>query len=92
VVRPSGRIALLEVATPANRLLRAGHGAYFGTVVPRIGGLLSDPAAYRYLPRSVAYLPPTASSSRRSRPRLHGGAPRPAHGRSQPAPLATRVG
>jgi demethylmenaquinone methyltransferase/2-methoxy-6-polyprenyl-1,4-benzoquinol methylase len=60
VVRPSGRIALLEVATPANRLLRAGHGAYFGTVVPRIGGLLSDPAAYRYLPRSVAYLPPTA--------------------------------
>ena len=60
VVRPGGRVALLEVATPANRLLRAGHGAYFGTVVPRIGGLLSDPAAYRYLPRSVAYLPPTA--------------------------------
>ena len=30
---------------------------YFGTVVPWIGGLLSDPAAYRYLPRSVAYLP-----------------------------------
>ena len=60
VVRPGGRIALLEVATPANRLLRAGHGVYFGTVVPRIGGLLSDPAAYRYLPRSVAYLPPTA--------------------------------
>jgi demethylmenaquinone methyltransferase/2-methoxy-6-polyprenyl-1,4-benzoquinol methylase len=27
-------------------------------VVPWIGGLLSDPAAYRYLPRSVAYLPP----------------------------------
>jgi len=26
-------------------------------VVPWIGGLLSDPAAYRYLPRSVAYLP-----------------------------------
>jgi demethylmenaquinone methyltransferase/2-methoxy-6-polyprenyl-1,4-benzoquinol methylase len=26
-------------------------------VVPRIGGLLSDPAAYRYLPKSVAYLP-----------------------------------
>jgi demethylmenaquinone methyltransferase/2-methoxy-6-polyprenyl-1,4-benzoquinol methylase len=22
-----------------------------------VGGLLSDPAAYRYLPRSVAYLP-----------------------------------
>jgi demethylmenaquinone methyltransferase/2-methoxy-6-polyprenyl-1,4-benzoquinol methylase len=26
--------------------------------VPRIGALLSDGAAYRYLPRSVAYLPP----------------------------------
>lgn len=58
VVRPGGRIALLEVAEPANPLLRWGHGFYFGKVVPRIGGLLSDPAAYRYLPRSVAYLPP----------------------------------
>jgi demethylmenaquinone methyltransferase/2-methoxy-6-polyprenyl-1,4-benzoquinol methylase len=57
VVRPGGRIALLEVATPANPVLRWGHGFYFGKVVPVIGGLLSDPAAYRYLPRSVAYLP-----------------------------------
>jgi demethylmenaquinone methyltransferase / 2-methoxy-6-polyprenyl-1,4-benzoquinol methylase len=57
VVRPGGRIALLEVAEPANPVLRWGHGVYFGRVVPRIGGLLSDPAAYRYLPRSVAYLP-----------------------------------
>ena len=57
VVRPGGRIALLEVAEPPNRLLRAGHGFYFGKVVPLVGGLLSDPAAYRYLPRSVAYLP-----------------------------------
>jgi demethylmenaquinone methyltransferase/2-methoxy-6-polyprenyl-1,4-benzoquinol methylase len=58
VVRPGGRIALLEVAEPANPLLRVGHGIYFGKVVPRIGGLLSDGAAYRYLPKSVAYLPP----------------------------------
>jgi demethylmenaquinone methyltransferase / 2-methoxy-6-polyprenyl-1,4-benzoquinol methylase len=57
VVRPGGRIALLEVAEPANPVLRWGHGVYFGRVVPRIGGLLSDPAVYRYLPRSVAYLP-----------------------------------
>lgn len=57
VVRPGGRIALLEVAEPPHPVLRAGHGVYFGTVVPLIGGLLSDPAAYRYLPRSVAYLP-----------------------------------
>lgn len=57
-LRPLGRIALLEVAEPPNRVLRFGHGVYFGRVVPRIGGLLSDKAAYRYLPRSVAYLPP----------------------------------
>ena len=57
VVRPGGRVALLEVAEPPNRVLRAGHGVYFGKVVPLVGGLLSDPAAYRYLPRSVAYLP-----------------------------------
>jgi demethylmenaquinone methyltransferase / 2-methoxy-6-polyprenyl-1,4-benzoquinol methylase len=57
VLRPGGRIALLEVATPPNRLLRWGHSVYFGKVVPFIGGLISDAAAYRYLPRSVAYLP-----------------------------------
>jgi demethylmenaquinone methyltransferase / 2-methoxy-6-polyprenyl-1,4-benzoquinol methylase len=42
---------------PRNPLVRWGNGLYFGTVVPRIGALLSDDAAYRYLPRSVAYLP-----------------------------------
>jgi demethylmenaquinone methyltransferase / 2-methoxy-6-polyprenyl-1,4-benzoquinol methylase len=57
VVRPGGRIALLEVAEPANPVMRAGHSLYFGKVVPRIGALLSDGAAYRYLPRSVEYLP-----------------------------------
>ncbi len=57
VVRPGGRIALLEVAEPPNRVLRWGHAFYFGKVVPRIGGLLSDRDAYRYLPKSVAYLP-----------------------------------
>jgi demethylmenaquinone methyltransferase / 2-methoxy-6-polyprenyl-1,4-benzoquinol methylase len=58
VVRPGGRIALLDVGVPRNRLVRLGHRVYFGKVVPKIGGWLSDPAAYRYLPRSVAYLPP----------------------------------
>lgn len=65
VVRPGGRIALLEVAEPPNPVLRWGHGIYFGKVVPRIGGLLSDPSAYRYLPKSVAYLPEPAVMLRR---------------------------
>jgi len=57
VVRPGGRIAFLEVATPPNPVLRFGHGIYFGQVVPLVGGLLSDRSAYQYLPKSVAYLP-----------------------------------
>ena len=59
IVRTGGRVSLLDVAQPENPVLRAGHAVYFGKVVPRIGGWLSDPAAYRYLPKSVAYLPPT---------------------------------
>ena len=58
VVRPGGRIALLDVGVPHNRLVRWGNNIYFGKVVPKIGALLSDGAAYRYLPKSVAYLPP----------------------------------
>jgi demethylmenaquinone methyltransferase/2-methoxy-6-polyprenyl-1,4-benzoquinol methylase len=57
VVRPGGRIALLDVGIPRNPVIRAGNDVYFGKVVPKIGALLSDGAAYRYLPRSVAYLP-----------------------------------
>jgi demethylmenaquinone methyltransferase/2-methoxy-6-polyprenyl-1,4-benzoquinol methylase len=57
VVRPGGRIALLDVGVPRNPVIRFGNGIYFGRIVPRIGGWLSDPAAYRYLPKSVAYLP-----------------------------------
>jgi demethylmenaquinone methyltransferase/2-methoxy-6-polyprenyl-1,4-benzoquinol methylase len=60
VVRPGGRIALLDVGIPRNPLIRFGNGIYFGKVVPKIGGLLSDGAAYRYLPKSVAYLPEPA--------------------------------
>lgn len=57
VVRPGGRIGLLDVAEPDSRILRMGHQFYFGKIVPRIGALLSDKAAYRYLPKSVEYLP-----------------------------------
>jgi demethylmenaquinone methyltransferase/2-methoxy-6-polyprenyl-1,4-benzoquinol methylase len=57
VSRPGGRIAILEVAVPSSRIVRAGHAVYFNHVVPFVGGLVSDRAAYRYLPRSVGYLP-----------------------------------
>lgn len=57
VVRPGGRIAIVEVAEPSNRVLRWGHSIYFGKVVPLVGRLLSDRDAYAYLPKSVAYLP-----------------------------------
>jgi len=57
VLRPGGRICLLEVGAPPRSLLRAGHRVWFHHVVPAIGAALSDPAAYRYLPESVAYLP-----------------------------------
>ncbi len=60
VVRPGGRISLLEVDEPRHRLLLAGHRIWFRRAVPRIGGLLSDGPAYRYLPESTAYLPSTA--------------------------------
>lgn len=57
VIRPGGRIALLDAAVPASTLARTGHTIWFDHAVPFIGGLFSDAAAYRYLPTSVGYLP-----------------------------------
>ena len=58
VLRPGGRVALLDVAEPVSPVVRSVHGAWFRHVVPFVGGLVSDRAAYRYLPASTAYLPP----------------------------------
>lgn len=57
VVRPGGRIALVDASEPDNKLARFGHGIYFKRVVPFIGGLFSNKEAYAYLPRSLEYLP-----------------------------------
>jgi demethylmenaquinone methyltransferase/2-methoxy-6-polyprenyl-1,4-benzoquinol methylase len=53
-------VSLLDVGVPHSPIIRAGNNIYFGKIVPRIGALLSDGPAYRYLPRSVAYLPERA--------------------------------
>jgi len=58
VLRPGGRLAVLEVATPRTRLLQAAHHAYFHRAVPWLGALLAERDAYAYLPASTAYLPP----------------------------------
>ena len=59
VLRPGGRLAVLEVDTPSAPLWRAGYDLWFTKAVPVLGAALSDKDAYSYLPQSVAYLPPT---------------------------------
>jgi demethylmenaquinone methyltransferase/2-methoxy-6-polyprenyl-1,4-benzoquinol methylase len=61
VLRPQGRLAVVDVAEPRSRIVRAGHHVWFRRVVPFVGGLLSDRAAYAYLPASTVYLPATAA-------------------------------
>ncbi len=63
VLRPGGRISLLEVAEPRSGLWRWGFRVWFRRVVPLIGSLVSDRDAYHYLPRSTAYLPPAPELS-----------------------------
>jgi demethylmenaquinone methyltransferase/2-methoxy-6-polyprenyl-1,4-benzoquinol methylase len=54
VVRPGGRIVCLEMTWPHTPGFRALFRFYFADLMPLITGMLSgQPAAYRYLPRSV---------------------------------------
>jgi len=58
VLKKGGRVGFLDVAEPENRFLNWGHHLYFDRIVPKVGGFFSDKAAYSYLPKSFAYLPP----------------------------------
>jgi demethylmenaquinone methyltransferase / 2-methoxy-6-polyprenyl-1,4-benzoquinol methylase len=61
LLKPSGRLAFLEVDAPTHPFLRWGHHLYFTRIVPFLGSLLSDKHAYAYLPESVSYLPEDAA-------------------------------
>lgn len=63
VLRPEGRLAILEFTTPKSKWFRKLFSLYFNHVLPRLGRSLSaapDPDlddAYRYLPASVSLFP-----------------------------------
>ena len=58
ILKPSGRIAVLEFSDPVVPGFRALFRFYFTRVLPRIGGLVSGSrGAYEYLPDSVSKFP-----------------------------------
>jgi len=67
VLRPSGRLVILEFSRPANPLFRAIYHLYFLLILPIVGNLISGghENAYAYLPRSVMAFPsPSALATR----------------------------
>jgi demethylmenaquinone methyltransferase / 2-methoxy-6-polyprenyl-1,4-benzoquinol methylase len=57
VVRPGGRVVVLEITTPTRPPLSTFYRVWFDRVVPMIGRLAGDPEAYSYLPNSVKRFP-----------------------------------
>ena len=53
VLRPGGRLVVLEAAAPAPGPFAPFHGFYLRHVIPLAGRLSADPTAYEYLSRSV---------------------------------------
>jgi demethylmenaquinone methyltransferase/2-methoxy-6-polyprenyl-1,4-benzoquinol methylase len=55
VLRPGGRLIILEFSLPTNPILRALYNFYFHQVLPRTATLISGDktGAYKYLPKSV---------------------------------------
>ena len=58
VLKPDGRLVIIELSRPENKILRWFYDLYFLHILPKIGGKISgDKAAYAYLPTSVAAFP-----------------------------------
>jgi demethylmenaquinone methyltransferase/2-methoxy-6-polyprenyl-1,4-benzoquinol methylase len=57
VVRPGGRVVVLEMTTPQRPPLSTFFRLWFDRAVPLLGRLAGDPEAYDYLPSSVRRFP-----------------------------------
>jgi demethylmenaquinone methyltransferase / 2-methoxy-6-polyprenyl-1,4-benzoquinol methylase len=57
VVRPGGRVVVLEITTPQKPPLSWFFRFWFDTAVPALGRFAGDPDAYTYLPNSVRRFP-----------------------------------
>ncbi len=58
VLRPGGRLIVLEFSSPVVPGFRGVFNFYFAKILPRIGGLVSgERGAYEYLPDSVSKFP-----------------------------------
>jgi demethylmenaquinone methyltransferase / 2-methoxy-6-polyprenyl-1,4-benzoquinol methylase len=57
VVKPGGRVVVLEITTPTRPPLSYFFRLWFDRAVPLIGRLAGDPDAYSYLPSSVRRFP-----------------------------------
>ncbi len=57
VVRPGGRVVVLELAEPEGGFTGAIARGYVHQVVPFVGGLLSGAREYKYLQKSIAAFP-----------------------------------
>ena len=60
VVRPGGRIVVLEISTPAGWLGGLLSATWFARIVPVLGRMAGSADAYRYLPDSVRGYPAPA--------------------------------